>query len=999
MRVKTYLKSCVAWVALLLIAGGAYAQTTVSGTVTGDGAPLEGATVIVEGTNIGTFTDENGAFSVSSSSTINTLIVKYVSYKDAIIEVAGRSEIDIDMEPDFAIDEVVVTGYGTAKTREITNAITSVKAEDFNGGNVNDPTQLIQGKVAGLTITRPGSDPNGGFNIRLRGVSTLGANAQPLVVIDGVIGAALETVDPNDIQSVDILKDGSAAAIYGSRASSGVIIITTKRGLRGESKFEYNGYAAAEMIARSVPNATADEFRQYRPAADRGASTNWLDEVTRPGLSHVHNLSLSGGFGGTSYRVSLNYRDIQGVSIASGFKRINGRLNVTQKALNDKLTVSLNVTATDKKANFGFNEAFRYATTYNPTAPVFADETSPLFDRYGGYYQEENFDYFNPLAILEQNVNEGVQQDLLVSIRGEYEIVDGLSISGFYARQRESDLNGQYYDKQSYFRGINRNGLASRFAEDRLNELFESTLRFEQDFGSSNLELLGGYSYQDNSVQNVFAEAGDFLSDATSYNALSFAQDFPNARANVNSFAENFKVIGFFGRARLNVDDTYFLMASVRYEGSTRFGEDNKWGIFPAASAGVTISNLVDIPKVDNLKLRVGYGVTGALPPESYLSLQRFTRQGSFFYNGEFVPAFGPDRNPNPGLRWETKAEINAGLDFALFDYRLTGSLDFYDRNTSDLIFNVPVPVPPNLADRTWANVEDFTLRNTGFEASVGYLFESGNNFSWEPRVNFATFNTRLDSVPADQIENPDFVFFRDGGQFQDFLWSPGAPGLNNDPAAVVLKGEQLGKFYGFEYEGIDENGGFVYKDQNGDGVIDGEDEVPFGRGLPTFSLGIANTFKFGNFDFTFFLRGDFGHQLANMYRVFYEPLGSRPIENLVITDNFDENLTATPLFSSRFVENADFITLDNATLGYTFDLGSNSQFSKIRLYLAGQNLFILTNYSGVDPSVRYADPGSADNGGRPGREFNPDPLAPGIARRNTYFLTRTITFGANLAF
>ncbi len=1016
MKLKVdYLSKWLLFVVALAFSNFALAQRTITGTVTdaANGEPLIGANILVVGTSTGTITDFDGTYSLNVSEDAAELEFSYTGYASQRVPIGTSDVIDVQLSAGEVLEEVVVVGYGTQKQKEVTSAVTSVKAEDFNAGNVNDPATLIQGKVAGLSIANPGGDPNSEPTIRLRGLSTFGANTQPLIVIDGVIGASLQTVDPNDIASIDVLKDGSAAAIYGSRASSGVILITTKQGTQGRTTVDYNGFATAEFISREVASASPEEFRRYRPeSVDEGANTDWLEEVTRTGFTQVHNLSLSGGFGGTSYRAALNVRDVRGINKESGFLQLNGRLNLTQKALNDRLTLQANLSITERESNFGFNEVFRYATTYNPTAPPrFPDNTTdPLIDKYGGYYQSENFDFFNPLAIQEQSINEGENKDILVSGRADYEFFDGFTGSLSYSQQRESDLNGIYYDSDAFWRGFNRNGLAERFTEDRTTQLFEGTLNFNRDFGRLNLDVIGGYSFQEFNTQNFQVITGDFIANETTYNNLSFSQDRPNGLTTINSFQDMYRVIAFFGRVNFNIDDTYFLSGTYRREGSSRFGAENKWGNFFGASAGVTISNLVDIPAVDNLKLRVGYGETGALPPSSYLSILQFSQQGAFFFNGDFVPAFGPSRNANPDLRWETKGEFDVGLDFALFDYKLTGTFDYYYRRTRDLIFEVPVPVPPNLADRTWANLDDVILENQGVELSLGYNFTNQTgDFSFEPRLVFSTFNTKLDTL--EDVDDAQFTFFT-GGQsiFFDFATSPGAPGLNNDPTIAVIAGEELGQIWGPVYEGVDEDGEFIFRDlngdgttdANGDGIADEEDAQVIGNGLPDFSLGFSAGFRYKNFDFNFFLRGDFGHDLANMYRAFYETLGTtetRAIENLVITEFFDENLTADPQFSSLHVEDASFVVLDNATLGYTFNLPESSTFRKLRLYLTGRNLFWITDYTGVDPSVRYADPGNSDNGGAPSRQFNPSPLAPGLDRRNTYFNTLSITFGANIGF
>lgn len=983
---------------MLGISSYALAQRTISGTVTdaANGEALISATVVIKGTAIGTTTDLDGKYSIEVPEGSTTLVFTYIGYAAKEVELAVENTVDVQLSEGLDITEVVVVGYGTQQKGEITSSVVSISSKDFNQGNVHDPTQLVQGKVAGLSIAKVGSDPNASSEIRLRGLSTLGANTSPLIVIDGLIGGTLDNVDPNDIASIDILKDGSAAAIYGTRASSGVIIVTTKKGKSGKTTINYNVYATTEAIANQVSTASTDEFLQYRPASsNKGSSTDWVDLVTRDAFTHVHNISLSGGVGSTTYRASLNYRDVEGIGINSAFQQLNGRLNLSQKALDDKLTLDLNVSATEKVADFGLVETFRYATLYNPTAPAYFSPSDPLYEKYGGYYQSENFDFFNPLAIAEQNTNVGELKNLMISGRATLEIIDGLTVSAFVASQRESDLTGQYSKSTSYFRGFNRNGLATRFTEDRTNDLFETTVNYNKTFnGNLKVNVLAGYSWQENEFQNLKVEAGNFISDDLGFNNIEAAQDFANGLATVESQKENFKVIGFFGRLNLAYDNTYFLSAAVRREGSSRFGENNKWGTFPSVSGGVNIANLIESEGVDNLKLRIGYGETGALPPFSYLSLPRFSQNGSFFYNGGFVPAYAPEFNANPDLKWEIKEELNVGLDFAFLDYKLTGSIEYYDRTTRDLLFDLPVPVPPNQAPRTWVNLEDVNLKNSGVEVSVTYNYSKGD-FSWSPTLTFGTYNTKINTV---NVANPTYAFFGTDGNFFDAETSPGAPGLNDNPTQVVQANQPIGQHYGFIYEGVNlDDSTWVFRDINGDNTIDENDKTVIGNGLPDFSLGLLNSFSYKNLDFTFFFRGDFGHELSNMYRVFYEPLGgSRLVENLVITEHFLPNAIVTPEFSSYYIEDASFVVLDNITIGYTVPQ-TNGTFSKVRVYLTGRNLFYITDYSGVSPEVRYSDPGPSDNGGE--INLTPNPLFPGIDRRNTYFTTRSFTIGVNLTF
>ncbi|MBC7883962.1 MAG: SusC/RagA family TonB-linked outer membrane protein, partial [Saprospiraceae bacterium] len=620
------------------------AQKMVSGSVTdaANGDALIGANVLVKGTGLGTITDIDGTYSLKASEG-DVLVFSYAGYTDQEITVGTSTTVNVSLSAGRLLDEVVVVGYGTQKSKEVTGSVVSVKREDFNAGNVNSPAQLLQGRVAGLTVSRPGGDPNGSFGIRLRGLSTIGAQTEPLIIVDGVPGASLSNIDPQDIESFDVLKDGSAAAIYGTRGSSGVILITTKKGKKGTSNVEYNGYVSNESIAKLPAFLTASEFKAAG-GIDAGGTSDWYEEISQSELSHSHNLSLSGGAGNTSYRASFNIRDMSGVVLNTGFKQMNGSLSLSQKAMNDKLNVSLNMILTNRDTRFGFPEAFRYASIINPTSKVFLDG--------GGYNNPSGFDVFNPVAIANQ-INDAQKAELLANITASYEIVTGLKLTGSYAKQKFNTLFGEYYAKNSVYRqGVSRNGVARRITDVGQNDLYEATLAYTGEAGKLTYTVLGGVSSQDFVFEGQGIEAGGFLLDAFTYNNIGASSEVLKGLANTWSYNNGYALQAQFARLNLNHDDTYFLSASVRREGSDRFGADNKYGIFPAISAGVDITKLTDLNNVDNLKLRVGYGVTGNLPGESFLGYSIFSPGAQFFYNGEFVPSYGPTTNSNPDLKW-----------------------------------------------------------------------------------------------------------------------------------------------------------------------------------------------------------------------------------------------------------------------------------------------------------------------------------------------------------
>lgn len=970
---------CVTLGLFFVISVGAFAQQVVTGKVTSadDNAGIPGVNILEKGTSNGTVTDVDGNFSIAVGPNA-TLVFSFVGYVTQEAAVGSKSVINVSMASDVtALSEVVVVGYGTQDKKEITSAVSSVKAEEFNRGNVNDPSQLLAGKVAGLQVVREGSNPSQGFNIRLRGLSSVGANSSPLIVIDGVIGASLNSVDPNDIASMDVLKDGSAAAIYGTRGSAGVIIITTKKGVAGKTTVDYNGYVSAESIARRIPVLTASEFRNFSgelnvAGGDRGADTNWLDEISRTAISHVHTVSLGGGTKGTTYRASVNFRDIDGIQRFTGFQNLNTRLNLTQKALNDKMTINAQIVTTNRESNFGFNDAFRYSTIYNPTAPVRSSD--PAFEQYGGYYQETRFDFLNPVAMIEQNRNEGQYARLNTNISATYELTSSLSVSASYSKQTEEEFFGRYFSKQSLFVGFGRKGLAERNTNKFQFDLFETTVNFSQNFGDLNLAAVGGYSFQEFTNEGFGISAGNFVSDAFTYNDIGSALDIPNGVANAFSYKNDNKLIAFFGRVNLNFKEAYFLSAAARYEGSTRFGQDNKWGLFPAVSAGATLTNLFDVPVFNSLKIRAGYGVTGQQPNGSYLSLLTFGRSGNFLVNGQYVPGYAPTYNANPDLAWEKKGEFNVGFDFSLMSNRLTGSIDYYTRTTTDFIQFQSVPVPPNLAPNTFLNGGD--LRNNGLEIALNYQLISTGDLSVTTGVNLATFNTEIRDLNL-------------GESGQRFQANVGSPGQNGTFMIRLREGQPVGQIWGLKYKGLDENGKWVYEDVNGDGVYDQfEDGQVLGQGLPKFTLNWNTSAMYRNFDFNFLVRSAFGHSIVNQYRTFYESPGAITSYNVVESARELRFLTDAPAYSSLHVEKGDYVALDNITVGYTVPLTNGSRFSKVRVYTTAQNPFILTKYSGADPEVRYVDTEEGDN-----------PLQPGIDRRNTWVRTRTFTLGVNVTF
>ena len=980
-------KRILSLVLFLFFLNSIKAQTTISGKVTDDkGGPLSNVSVIRKGTSKGVTTMQDGSFTIDVPNAKSVLIFSSVGYENREVAPGSKTNIDVQLKSiSSQLNEVVVVGYGSQRKKEITSAITSINAEQFNKGNINDVAQLLQGKVAGLSISRPGGNPNGGFEIRLRGLSTIGSGTSPLVVVDGQVGADLNSIDPNDIKTIDVLKDGSSAAIYGTRGSAGVIIVTTKTGTRNSSQLSYNASVSVENATRLTKHMSSDEYRtlikSQGAGTDYGFNTDWYKEITRAAISHQHNLSFSGGSEHTTYNVSLNYRNAEGIAINTGFDQLNGRVSLTHRALNDKLVINTELSTTRKNAELGFDNAFEYAVIYNPTSPIYAQNPAQNLAG-GGYFEVGTTEYSNPVAILKQNTNNSTLKRLNFAGSAEYEILKGLKFLVRYAQQSTSTYITAYSPSNAYIdrgfyngvTGFGRHGYSYKKDDEAVTQLYENTLSYTRKISKLDIAAIAGYSYQDFINQGLDVGGGNFITDLSGQQ-FNTAQDFQNGLGAINSYKNGSKLVAFFGRLNLNYDNLVFLSASLRREGSSQFGPNNKWGYFPAVSGGVDLNKFINIPGVSTLKLRGSYGITGALPP--FTGLSEFTLAGGSLYpiNGNSIATYGPNQNENADLKWEKKAETDIGLDFAGFNNRLTGTIDYYNRNTTDLIFNVTVPSPPAQFNKAWRNVG--TLNGKGYEIALNYEVLKNKELTWSSGINYSHTHivlTKLDPSAGSYIGETNL----------------GSPGQEATTITRSYQGAEIGAFYNAVYLGVDKNGKFLF--DNGHGVGVSPDSTSYktviGHGLPRFEMGWTNTFTYGNFDLNFFLRGSFGHDLINTERAFFENPTVASVYNVVQTKYFNPDLKDAQRFSSLYVEKGDFVKLDNATLGYNFKIGtSKAGLRSLRAYISGHNLFTITGYTGADPEVRYSD----------NLTVPANILAPGIDRRATWVLTRSFTFGINL--
>ena len=989
----------------LLMSSFAFSQRIVSGTITDAETkePLIGASVISVGTLAGAQTDVDGKYSFQAPADAKQVVVSFTGYTTQTVDIPASNQVDVALAGGSVLDQVVVTGYGgQLKQKQVASSIATIKAEEFNAGSVANPTQLLEGKVAGLIIAQVGSDPNSVPTVRLRGTTTIAGNTEPLYVVDDIPGVPIQSIDPNDIEEISVLKDGSAAALYGARASAGVIIVTTKKGTIGKTYVDFNSKVDVSVIANKVQNMSPEEYAIATTAAGNtpatSTRTNWFDLITRTGISNTQNLGMGGSLGkGSTYRASFTYRNTQGNELNDGYQQLSGRLNLQQYALNDKLKINLTVNSLNRDGQIGLTDAFRYAVTYNPTVPVNGGTTPDQAAKYGNYYQTASFDAFNPVAIVNQSTDNISANFLQTALGAQLEIIDGLKIKALYSLQKQTFFEGQYYGITALFRGAGTGGRAIISNNYDQNRYFQSYLDYTKNIDKIGLNFTAGYDINDHTYNGNSLNVGHFPSDALGYNSVRQNTD-PSSLANAtNSYAGAGRIVAFFGRAGFSYDETYNLFVTVRREGASVFSPGNKFGTFPSVSASVDLNKaFIHSTLFDQLKLRAGYGITGTLPVDNYYTQSSFalTPSGSFALT----------RNPSTNLKWEQKAETNIGLDFVTAKGRFSGALDYYTRNITDLLYNFQsIPLGAFEANGIWANAGSLTT--SGFEANLSYDVIKTKDLKWRTGVLFATNSSTLNSIKTDVLQ------ISPSGKLN--LGFVGAPGLSGITYTQVAPNTPLGQLFGFQYAGYNNGsvdttkstiGATLVYAKNGKTILlsnaQDSDKVVIGNGLPKITLGWNNSFNIGAFSINANFIATLGHNLVNEFRLFYENNNAGSINgfNRVKTKYWDPNLTDAQ-YTSRVVEKADFLRLNYLSFAYNFNLGSNTKYvKKASVYVASNNVFTLTSYTGVDPQVRFYDQGNVDNGGD-NRGNNKDGLVAGIDRRNTYFTARTFTLGVNFGF
>jgi TonB-dependent starch-binding outer membrane protein SusC len=950
----------------------------------GDGLP--GVSVHLKGTTFGATTDPRGNFSLTVPDGTGSLIFSFIGYQAQEVLINNRSVINISLAVDTkSLEEVVVVGYGTQRGRDVTGSVTSVTSENFNAGPQMSPQQLIQGKMAGVQISQNSGKPGGSNTVRIRGGTSVTGSNEPLYVIDGVpiattpttrmnnIGGVFDqepvnplmTLNPNDIESVTVLKDASATAIYGCRGANGVIVITTKKGAAGAVQTNYSTLVGFSTVPRKLDVLNANQYRQALKdlnltGTDLGANMDWQDQIFRTGVTQDHNLSMSGGSANTQYRGSIGYGSQQGVVIGSDLDRVNARINLNHNALDGRLAFDVNLTSGQIKsrtAPISNTVSGESGTNMLHDAYVF-NPTFPVYDQNGEFNHVSLFTV-NPISYVDEIDDERITRRLLGNISTTYTIVGPLSVNVNLGHTYQDNSRSSYIHKASPL-GAGVKGLANTQSAKDWSNLLETTFRFQKDLGSHSINAIAGYSYQYFADEGLRARATGFISDAFKWNSMQAASNI----LELSTYKESNTLISYYSRVNYIFDDRFLVTATIRQDGSSRFGSGNKWGVFPSGSVAWRISEETFFPKnfVNDLKVRGSYGITGN---QEIGNLNAITTLGAstagYVVGGTRRTIVLPQQYANPDLRWEQTAQINVGLDFQLLQGRLYGKLDYYRKETTDLLLQFAIP-SPSVVNTQLANVG--SVENKGFEFEIGSRVIQKENFSWRTDLNFSANRNKVLSLSNNMWRTDEIALAPVQGS-----------GLSGTNAQLIRPGYALGTFYGRTFTGV-ENGVEQFADERG--II--------GNAQPNFIFGFNNTVQYKKWDLMFNIRGSEGNDVLNLTALNLSYLNNLPGKNVLasameagVARNQPKN------YSSRWIEDGSFVRLDNLTLGYTFGMAKVPFLNNARLFMTGQNLFVITNYSGLDPEV------------------NSDVTGSGVAPLGIDYLgyprARTVSFGASVSF
>jgi TonB-linked SusC/RagA family outer membrane protein len=1003
-------------VLLLLFSITTQAQNVITGKITDakTGEPLPGATIKLEGTSLATITSPDGVFNLDVPRLEGTMNVSYVGYLSKAVAIQNRKQIDLELEPEAALlEDVVVIGYGTAKKSDITGSVSSLTEKDFNKGVNVSAEQLIAGKVSGVQIVQSSGEPGGGITVNIRGMGSLNAGNSPLYVVDGfpidnsaaVSGAGanftgmrternpLNSINPGDIASIEVLKDASATAIYGSRGANGVVLITTKRGKEGGLKVNYDHYYGVQNIMHDIDLLSAADYKEVMNSLiDAGAGnanlkigeysggTDWLQRMYRKNAPiQNHNLSFSGGNQSTKYHTSLNYFDQNGVLINSGNKRYSARINLEH--INKNFTFGTNITSSfvaDSYVANGMDLNERAGIIY---AAVAYEPTLSVYDQNNNYVLSKNMNIDNPLAIANGKTSQSRLYRTLGTVYGEVKFLKDFSARLNIGADVTSQRRDTYVDRQT-IEGRANGGIASILSGTNNSLLSEFTLNYKKRFNNHDLNVLFGTTAQQFNFNDETSQGSGFPSDATKTDNMSLGDP---TRYIVTSGKSRNSLLSYLGRVNYNIAEKYLLTASLRIDGSSRFGQNNRYGVFPSFAAGWRLENEEFIKNLDyitSLKLRTSWGQTGNQSIGNYQSLTTYTAGQKAVIGNQQVSTTTPNRVPNPNLKWETSEQLNFGLDFGLRGNRITGSLDWFTKTTRDMLLNLPIPRTTGFTTMM-TNVG--SVRNQGFEVLLNSINLSGP-LRWETTLNLTWLNNKV--LDLGGIDN---------------IFTGSAGGTGN--AAIVREGLPMYSFYGYVIDGIWQQGDdftttkdnvkpgdFKYRDLNGDQVVNADDRQVIGNPFPNFMASLTNNFSYKGFSLNIFFDGVWGAKMLNnnLVDTYFPPnlmrnRLSEPMLNRWTASNPSDVYPSfiNPLgqgkkeVNSYTVEDASFLRLNTVKLGYDFTI--KSSFVKgLGVFVTGQNLAMWTDYKGYDPSIN-------PNGGGVRIDWNAFPTA------------RTILFGINL--
>ena len=981
----------------VLMTFASMAQAQIKGTVYEEstGEPVIGASILQVGTTNGVITDFDGNFELNVPEGTE-LQFSYMGFQPQTLPAKNGMTVRLK-EDAIQIQEVVAVGYGSQKKKEVTGSVASVKAEDFNAGVQSSPVGLLQGKVAGLNISRTTSDPTStSYNIQIRGFSTLGqgTGSTPLYIVDGVPTDNIDNISPDEIASMDVLKDGSAAAIYGTRGTNGVILITTKRGAtvgteKVETQVEYSGYVNVAWINSSLGMATAEEFRNLSKytggkldVMDHGATTDWTAALSRKAaITHNHNLAVAGAHRNFSYRASVNFKDAQGIAKNNGRREISAKLAADQKALNGWLKLQYDVAYMHYRNDYSDGAFYTQAALLNPTYPIY-DETSP-----NGYEIITNSGQYNPVEYL--NMKEAYQEGNYFrgSLKATVDIkaVEGLKVNAFAAFE-EGDNNSYGYTSPKLLspNAASAGDWAYRNGDNQFKQLYEGTIDYANSWGKHGLVAVAGFSYQHFLYDGQNISNRGFVMESTKYYSIGEGQaDKDNLT--VSSYRNSYALAAAFARINYNYADRYLLSVSLRAEGSSRFGANNKWGYFPAVSAGWRIKGEPFMSGADwcnELKLRAGFGVTGNNVGSSLKSVALLSKTDVITFAGKQINTYSVTQNVNPDLKWERKFEYNLGVDYGFLDNRLFGSLEGYVRNTKDLLWYYQVPTPPYQYETLLANAGE--MLSYGVELAVTGVPVKRGNWTWTSGLTLAWNQNKITKL-SDPSKGFNYSTSPQGSLY-------GNKFNGSDSYTQILEeGGIVGQFYGYKFLGFDTEGNWVYEDQYGGPTANPTtaDKKYLGSAQPAVTYGWNNVIKWKDLDITIFFRGVIGNKVLNATRFMYTPDGTDPLTdyNFFVKDiKGGRGLNGGPVyadyqhFSDYWLEDGSYLKCDNITIGYTFKFPESKYVRSLRLYATGQNLFTITSYSGLDPEINTS---CIDY--------------PGIDINNYYPKTGSFLFGVNL--